>query len=90
MVDAGIAVFTIFDPREAFLEAYFEPATAERLRPGMKAEVRLPGFARALTLPVSSIDTVITKRPGTDPLFLAARAVDPVPAGALRPARPAR
>lgn len=63
VVDAGIAVFTIFDPREAFLEAYVEPATAERLKPGMKAELRLPGFARPLTLPISSIDTVITKRP---------------------------
>ena len=63
VVDAGIAVFTIFDPREAFLEAYFEPAVAERLKPGMKAEIRMPGFAQPLYLPVSSIDTVIAKRP---------------------------
>lgn len=63
VVDAGIPVFVIFDPRESFLEAYFEPANVERLRPGMKAEVRMPGFARPVALPIASIDPVITRRP---------------------------
>lgn len=63
VVDAGISVFVIFDPRESYLEAYFEPPIAERLKPGMKAEVRMPGFARPISLPIASIDTVITRRP---------------------------
>jgi multidrug resistance efflux pump len=63
VVDAGISVFVIFDPRESFLEAYFEPSSAERLKPGMKAEVRMPGFAQPLKLAITSIDPVITRRP---------------------------
>ncbi|MCC7048471.1 MAG: HlyD family efflux transporter periplasmic adaptor subunit [Alphaproteobacteria bacterium] len=63
VVDAGISVFVIFDPRESFVEAYFEPAAVERLKIGMKAELRMPGFARPLVLPITSIDPVITRRP---------------------------
>jgi multidrug resistance efflux pump len=63
VVDAGISVFVIFDPTESYVEAYFEPAAVQRLRVGMKGSVRLPGFADALELPVTSIDTVITRRP---------------------------
>jgi multidrug resistance efflux pump len=63
VVDAGISVFVIFDPKESFIEAYFEPSTVQRLAVGMKGSVRLPGFAEALELPITSIDTVITRRP---------------------------
>ncbi len=63
VVDAGISVFVIFDPKEAYIEAYFEPTTVQRLRTGMKGSVRLPGFADALELSITSIDTVITRRP---------------------------
>ena len=63
VVDAGISVFVIFDPKEAYVEAYFEPTTVQRLAVGMKGSVRLPGFAEALELSITSIDTVITRRP---------------------------
>ena len=63
VVDAGISVFVMFNPVDSYLEAYFEPSVAERLKPGMKATVRMPGFAEPLHLPITSIDTVIARRP---------------------------
>ncbi len=63
VVDAGISVFVIFNPRESYVEAYFEPGQVQRLRVGMKGQVRLPNFADPIELPITSIDTVITRRP---------------------------
>jgi multidrug resistance efflux pump len=63
VVDAGISVFVIFNPKESYIEAYFEPNQVQRLRVGMKGQVRLPNFVDPLELPITSIDTVITRRP---------------------------
>jgi multidrug resistance efflux pump len=63
VIEPGTALFDIFQPDRAYVEAYFDPNAIEKVRLGQSVEVNVVGLNRSITGRISAIYPNLSKLP---------------------------
>ena len=63
VVEPGTSVFDIFEPDRAYVVAYFDPSSMDRVRVGQTVDVNVAGLPRSLTGRVAAVYPNLAKLP---------------------------